>query len=781
MSSNETVELTHELSSNFIEYAMAVNTDRSIPDAKTGLKPVHRRILYDSFVNKHTSDKAHIKCANIVGETMADYHPHGDSSIYGALVRLAQPWAMRYPLIDFHGNYGTIGGDPPAHYRYTECRLAKISEQGLLAGLKKNNVDFMPNYSESKEEPSTLPSYFPNLLVNPNTGIGVAMACSWLPHNLREVEAAVLQVVNGEEPTLPGPDFPTGGLIINKNDIPNIMATGRGSVKVRAQYKMEGNNIVFYEIPYGITTESLLDEIKEVASKDSPIMEGITGVRDESNRKGLRIVIECDKSAQIKKIIDTLFHDTNLQTSISYNQVALVDKEPKTLNLKQCIEIYLAHGIECVQREADFDRKKIADRLEILDGLLKALEDIDNIIALIRSIDSPSKVKQALIDRYRFTDPQAEAIADMKLRKLANLGKVELEEERAELQAQIEPLNAICGDSLVAQSELLSRLHKIVETFGDARRTELAQVAIAPKEKEVVVVEPEDVVLLITNIGAIKRIPRKSFKLQKRNTVGVKTNGDIIAFSASTNTQDTLMVFSSKGKMYRVLVDNVPEGSNVSAGVPLSTLIEFEQDEVPMAYTTLSRDTDKKYIFFATKKGIVKKVPLEEYDKMKRTGIIALSLREGDELAAVTFIDQEEMMLVTKNGMTIRFPTAGMPLSSRIAQGVKGMNIAEDDYVIAALPIFSSAAYLAVVSENGLGKKVQLSEFAQQNRGGKGLSCYKGTLAGVALVTDTDSILISGDKSSIVVACSDLPQVGRVSIGNTMIKNNKQVISIAKI
>lgn len=777
MLSNETVELTHELHQNFIEYAMAVNTDRSLPDAMTGLKPVHRRIIYDAYVNKHTSDKVHVKCANIVGETMADYHPHGDSSIYGALVRLSENWTMRYPLIDFHGNNGNIAGDPPAHYRYTECRLAKLTEDGLLAGIKKDNVDMMPNYSETKQEPQTLPSYFPNLLVNPNTGIGVAMACNWLPHNLREVESAVLQYVNGEEPMLPGPDFPTGGLIINKDDIPKIMASGKGSVKVRAQYKMEGMNIVYYEVPYGLTTESLLDEIKEVCSKEYDFMEGVTGVRDESNRKGLRLVVECSKTAQVKKIIECLFQETNLQTSISYNQVALVNKKPELLNLKQCIAIFLKHGNDCVSREAMFDITKIDDRLEIIDGLLRALEDIDNIIALIKATESPSKVKQALIDKYKFTDAQAEAIAEMKLRKLAHLGKVELQEEKAGLIEEQTRLKAILA---APQDEFLKRFHAIVEKYGDARRTELAQIAEPKKQKEVVVPDPEDVVVIITNTGAIKRIPRKSFKVQKRNTTGVKTNGDIVAFTASTNTQDTLMVFSSKGKMYRLIVDKIPEGSNTSSGAPLASLIEFEKDEVPMAYTTLSRDTDKKFIFFATKKGITKKVPLEEYDKMKRTGIIAINLKEGDELAAVTFIEQENMMLVTKKGVCIQFATDGMPISSRIAQGVKGMNVGEDDYVIAALPIMDPASDLAIVSTTGQGKRTKLSEFSVQGRGGKGLTCYKGELAGVCLVNDEDNILINGNKSSIVTAAAGISQLGRVSTGVALIKNNDAVLSISK-
>lgn len=773
------VELTHELGQNFIEYAMAVNTDRSLPDAKTGLKPVHRRIIYDSFANGHTSAKVHVKCANVVGETMANYHPHGDSSIYGALVRLSQKWVMRYPLIDFHGNNGNIGGDPPAHYRYTECRLAKVSEDGLLEGIKKNVVDFMPNYSESMEEPSTLPSYFPNLLCNPNTGIGVAMACSWLPHNLREIESAIIDVVEGRTPSLPGPDFPTGGIVINKDDLPNILAAGRGTVRIRGQYKFEGNKIVFYEIPYGVTVEALMDEIGVAA--DEGKLEGVTNVRNESNRKGLRIVVDCAKDANIGRVLDALFRETNLQTSISYNQVALVNKEPKELGLKECIDIYLQHGIECIARETQFDKQKVEARLEIVSGLLKALEDIDNVIALIKKSDSAADAKRNLMEKYNFSEPQAKAIVDMKLGKLANLEKVELQNEFADLTKELEALNALLNSDELKQKELLNRLHAIVQKYGDDRRTELAQVAITPKEKEKVQIEPEDCVVIITGKHLIKRVPTKSFKTQKRNSAGVKNNGDITLFSEKTNTVDTLMIFSSKGKMYRISVNNIPEGTNVSAGVPLTTLVEFEPNEVPMAYTTLSRDTDKKFIFFATKNGIIKKVPLEEYDSLKRTGVVAIKFKDGDELASVTFINQEEMMLVTKKGMTIRFGTAEMPISSRIAQGVKGMNIGDDDYVIAALPIYNSADSLAIVSEDGLGKQVPLKEFTTQNRGGKGIACYKNNIAGAALVNTENNILVLGDKSSIVVSATDLPILGRVSLGNILLKNNAKIISISKI
>lgn len=779
MTSNQ-VELTHELGTNFINYAMAVNTDRSIPDATTGLKPVHKRILYCALDDGNTSNKKHVKCANIVGSMLAKWHPHGDTAVYDALVRLAQPWIMRYPLIDFHGNRGNQIGDPPAHYRYTECRLAKISEDGILDGVKKHCVDFVPNFDETREEPVNLPAVFPNLLCNPNSGIGVALACSWAPHNLREVAAAINDYLDGKEPMLPGPDFPTGGLVLNKDDIPKIMSTGKGTVRIRAKYECDGNDIIFNEIPYGLTVEKVVQELNDLADIEGKL-DGVSEIKDETTKKSVRIVLRCKKDANIAKIISTVFAETSLQTSFSYNQVALVDGEPKLLNLKDCIEVYVKHNLSCIVKEYNFNLNKAKARLHIVEGLLKALEDIENIISTIRSSDTTTNAKKALQEKYGFSEEQAKAITDMKLGKLASLEKVEIENERAELLSTIENIMEILNSRDKQIAMLRERLDTIVKKYGDDRITELAQIAIEKKQKEPIVVEPKDCVIIITSKNTIKRIDAKSFKPQKRNTTGVKTGSDMIIFSQKTNTQDVLMVFTSKGKMYRLLVDNIPEGTNASAGAPLSSLIEFEDGEKPMAFTTLSADNDKKFIFFATKKGIIKKVPLEEYNSLKRTGVTAIKFKEGDELAAVTFINQEEMMLVTKNGMSIRFAAAGMPISSRIAQGVKGMNVAEDDQIIAALPISNPASYLAIVSIDGLGKRTELKEFTIQNRGGKGLSCYKNPIAGAELVVDDDMLLISGDKTSIVVKATELPILNRTSLGNIMLKNNEKVISIAKI
>ena len=593
-------ELVNELSTNFIEYAVAVNTDRALPDARSGLKPVATRILYGAYDGGRISSKPHVKCARIVGDVMGKFHPHGDSSIYGALVRLAQPWALRYPLIDFHGNMGNIDGDGPAASRYTEARLSKLSELGLLQGLKKNCVDFIPNYDETDEEPVTLPAIFPNLLCNPNTGIGVAMACNWLPHNLTEVANAIYAYMDGEEVTLPGPDFPTGGIIINKNDIPTIMKTGHGSVKVRGKYNIEKQNVIFYEIPYGTKTEDLLNEIGKAS--DEKVIEGIADIRNESNKKGLRIVIECEKGVAPEVVVKKLFAKTNLQTAISYNQVALIDKTPTELNLVDCIKIYVEHNIECIVREAKFDLKKAQDRLEIVEGLLKALEDIDNIIALIKKSASAAAAKVELMNKYNFTEPQAKAILDMKLAKLANLEKIELEDEKLGLKKTISWLRALISQPFTQQQELRNRLKAIVDKFGDARRTELIQIDTSPEDKEIAEVTPEDCVVIVTKSGDVKRVASKNLRVQNRNGKGVKSEEDAVLDSISTNTIDTLMVFTDKGKMYRLLVDEIPVGTNASKGVRLGTLINMEPDEKVAAVTSLYRESNAEYVVFFTKK-----------------------------------------------------------------------------------------------------------------------------------------------------------------------------------
>lgn len=781
---NNTSELVNELSQNFIEYAVAVNSDRAIPDAKCGLKPVARRILYGAYVGGRSSNKPHVKCARIVGDVMGSFHPHGDSSIYGAMVRLSQPWVMRYPLIDFHGNQGSVNGDGPAAYRYTEARLSKFCEDGMLQGLKKRNIDFIPSYDESTEEPVTLPSIFPNLLCNPNTGIGVAMACNWLPHNLGEVAAAINDYMDGKEPMLPGPDFPGGGLIINEKDIPAIMKTGHGSVKVRGKYKVEKNNIVFYEIPYGQTIEGLLAEIGEVCDKKE--IDGITEIRDESNKKGIRIVIECGKGVNPDAIASKLYSKTNLQTSISYNQVALIDKTPMELTLTDCCKIYVDHNIDCIIREAQFDIKKAMDRLHIVEGLLKALEDIDNIIALIKKSASAAAAKDALIEKYGFTEVQAKAILAMRLSSLANLEKVELQNEKAELKNTIEKLDALINNVDLQQTELRERLSNIVKKYGDARRTELTHIELKPEEKEIAEVIPEDVVVVATQSGLIKKVPIASFKVQKKGGKGVKSGDDIILDVIKTNTVDTMMFFSNKGKMYRTVVDNIPSGTNVTKGTMISDLIKLDKDEKVIAVSSLHRKSTPQYIIFITKNGMIKKSYLEEYTKTNRnTGIAALNVKDGDEVVDIIFQDEEDMILVTQNGMSIKFATKDVAPIGRVAMGVKGIKLAEGDEVVAALPIHKVTDQIAIFTDGGLGKKVDINELPTQARGGKGTIIYKpteqtGNVVGSEMVSDEDLILLSGNKTSICFSAKDVPSLGKTGVGNIMIKNSR-VLSVTKI
>ena len=776
-------DLIKELSTNFIEYAASVNSDRAIPNATDGLKPVAKRILYGAFTGGRTSNKPHVKCAKIVGDVMGSYHPHGDSSIYGALVRLAQDWVMRYPLIDFHGNVGNQAGDGPAAPRYTEARLSKLTEDGMLQGLKKNNVDFIPNYDETTEEPIELPSIFPNLLCNPNSGIGVAIACSWAPHNLSEVATAINQYLIGEEPTLPGPDFPTGGIIINSKDIPAIMRTGHGSVKIRSKYEIDKQKIVFTEIPYGTTIEGLMTEIGKIS--DDKEIEGINNIRDESNKKGVRIVIECDKGINPASIVNKLFAKTNLQSSFSYNQVALVDKVPTELNLKDCIKIYVDHNIDCIVRETKFDLNKATDRLEIVNGLLRALEDIDNIIALIKGSENATVAKENLIKKYQFTENQAKAILAMRLSSLAKLEKVELEQEAEDLKNKIFMLNQIL-DSRDEQIGILKvRLQGLVNKYGDARRTELTNIEIKLEDKIIEEVVPEDCVVILSQTGDIKRIPKNNFKVQRKNGKGIKTKDDVIMSTISTNTIDNLLLFTKKGKMFKIIVDEVPVGTNTSKGTHVGTLINMDQDDEVIAITSLARSNTAKFVAFFTKQGLMKKTFFDEYTKVKRsTGIAAIKLNEGDSIANVAFINDENILIITKNGMSIHFESKKVNPIGRIAAGVKTIKLDENDEVVVGIPIFSENDIIGIFSSKGYGKKTSIKEFTVQGRGGKGLVIYRpsvvyGNIVGAAVISDKDIILLSGQPNSICIAATDLPLLTRTSFGNIMVKSN--ISSVVKI
>ena len=764
-------DIQYELGRNFIEYAVAVNTDRSIPDAKSGLKPVARRILWGSYVGGRTSNKAHVKCARIVGDVMGSLHPHGDSSIYGALVRLAQPWVMRYPLIDFHGSCGNQNGDGAAAMRYTEARLAKITEDGMLAGIKKKNVGFIPTYDDADEEPITLPAVFPNLLCNPNTGIGVAMACNWLPHNLKEVANAIYDYIDGKEPMLPGPDFPTGGIVINKNDIPNIMRTGHGSIKLRGKYNIEKNKIVFYEIPYGVTIEDLLANIAEVCNNKE--IEGISEIRDESNKKGIRVVIECQKGIEPSSLINKLFAKTKLQISISYNQIALVDKTPVELNLKDCCKIYVDHNIDCLKKELNFDLNKAEDRLHIIEGLLIALEDIDNVIALIKKSSDSTKAKEALIAKYSLSEIQAKSILAMRLSSLAHMEKVELENEKKELVDKIADIKDVLTNHARQLSMIKDNLSAIVNKYGDNRRTELAQISVKPEEKEIAEVIPENVVVTLTQNGLIKKVPTSSFKVQRRGGKGVKSADESIMEMISTNTVDTLMFFTNKGKMYRTIVDNIPTGTNASKGIAINTIVNLENDERVIAMSSLYRKTNAKYVVFVTKQGLFKKTYIEEYMKTNRNnGIAAIKLKEGDSVVGVTFLDEEDVILVTKCGYAIHFETKSINPIGRLTSGVKGIKLSENDEVKNILPVHKTTDSIAIIGKDGLGKKMKLSDFPLQGRGGKGIIIYKGAdIVGSEMIADEDNLLLVGDKT-LCISTKDIPMLGKTAVGNILMKGN---------
>ena len=784
--------IIEEVEQSFLDYSLSVITDRAIPSAEDGLKPVVRRILWDMWDKGYKNDKKFVKCAQPVGDTMGRFHPHGDSSIYGALVGISQPWNMRYPLITFHGNNGSRDGDEPAAYRYTECKLSKIGEE-ILKDIKKNTVDWNAAYTEEEDEPIYLPGVIPNLLINGTTGIAVAMACSFAPHNLNEIMDACIKVLNEPDVKVKdllnivnGPDFPTGGLLINKDELATAYATGKGRARVRAEYKIETKNgkdsIVYTSIPYKVSKESLIEDIDKLCEEKK--IEGIVSIRDESGNGEVRFVIELAKGVSSAPIIAKLFKFTRLEDTYSFNQVALVNKEPRLLNLKQLIEVYLEHQKDVLKRATQFDLDKVKARIHILEGLILALENIDNVIALIKQSNSPSEAVSKLMTTYHLTEIQGKAIVDMKLSRLTKLEKIELETERQEKIKEAERLESILKNPI---PELERIFNEIKSKYGDARRTTITQIAEETKEeKEIAFVEPEKCVVVLTESGCIKRIPTASYRTQKRNGKGIKTQDDITNMVLRTNTIDSLMIFTDRGKMYRLLVNDIPVGTNVSVGQSIKSLVAMDTDENPAVIYSIYRDTDAKYVFFTTKNGLVKKTTLEEYIKTKKkTGIAAISIKEGDELVSVCLVKDEPMILLTKNGYGIKFSSMEIGATSRATSGVKGITINPDDEVIAALPLRHETDAIAIISETGLGKKFSSSELPLQKRAGKGLICYKptnstGFVADGALISDEDNILIIGDKSSICVSATEIPELSRASIGNQIIKNNK-VKSISKV
>ena len=784
--------IVQEVEQSFLDYSLSVITDRAIPSAEDGLKPVARRILWDMFDKGYTNNKKVVKCAQPVGDTMGRFHPHGDSSIYGALVWLSQPWNMRYPLITFHGNNGSRDGDEPAAYRYTECKLSKAGEE-MLADIKKNTVDWQLAYTDEEEEPIYLPGRIPNLLVNGTSGIAVAMACSFAPHNMNEIMDAASHVVNNPDCSVKdllqfvtGPDFPTGGLVINKDELATAYTTGKGRARIRAEYKVESSksgkdSIVFTSMPYKVSKSDLIAEIDQLC-EDKKI-EGIASIRDESGKGEVRFVVELEKGVSAEPIIAKLFKLSRLEDTYSFNQVALVNKEPRLLNLKQLLEIYIAHQKDVLLRKTQFEADKVKAKINILEGLLIALEDIDNVIAMIKGSESAAAAKEKLMAAYNLNEAQAKAILDMKLSKLAKLEKIELENEKRELVDLLAKLNAIIANPI---PELLNIFNDLKKAYGDARRTTITQVAITKEEKEIEFVEPEKCVVIMTEGGLVKRVPSASFRAQKRNGKGVKTQDDITHAVIRTNTIDSLMVFTDQGRMYRLLVNDIPVGTNVTKGQSIKSLIAMEADETPTVIYSVYRDTDAQFVLFVTKNGLVKKTTLDEYTKTKKkSGIAAITLKEGDELAAVTLIKDEQLILVTSSGTCIRFNSNEVTPTSRTTSGVKGMTLADGDCVIAALPVRNVNDQIALFAQNGLGKKFEMTELPIQKRAGKGLMCYRGSettgpVTAAALVSDEDNVLIIGDKTSICIEATEIPSLGRASMGNQLIKNSK-IMSVSKV
>lgn len=781
------VDILDEAKDNFLTYAEEVLTDRAIPAAEDGLLSAQRKILWtmEDYLKMDSKSKTK-KCNAIIGSTLATSYFHGDIACYGVLRKMAQEFLMRYPLVTGQGQLGTQeSNDMFSSSRYTEAKPSKFTDL-MMNDFAKKVVPTKETYNGEFQEPIILPSLFPNAICNGRQAIGISMAHNSAPHNLTEVcNAAIALIEKGNLSIdevlsyIPGPDFPLGGTVLNIKDVRTAFASGKSNVslKIQGDYEIDGQDIIFTSIPY----RTYRNKIKEQIEKNIDVLsEMIDDFDDESNIGQNRLVFHIKDGVSVSKALNKLFLLTDLQSTLSYNMNYIVNGTPKLCSMVDLLRAYVDHQEDVLINATTFDKEKAEARAHILEGLIAAVDKIDEVIALIKQSAGRADARTKLMDFLTVDEVQANAILDMKLGKLTRIDKEELVNELKEKRAFIEECVNLLTNKEIRNRVLIEKISKLRDTYGDARRTKLLNVDIPKQEKEMVVVEPKDCVVVVSKKNTIKRIDAKSFKAQKRNTVGVKT-GDIIVFSQRTNTQDTLMVFSSKGKMYRILVDNIPEGTNASNGAPISSLIEFENGEVPMAFTTLTRDTDKKFIFFATKNGTIKKVPLNEYDKMKRTGIIAISFKDDDELADVTFINQEQMILVTKNGMTIRFGTAEMPISSRTAQGVKGMKLNDGDSVIAALPIADPANYLAIVSKNGLGKKIKIDELTLQNRGGKGLMCYKEEIAGAEIIKETDNLLINGNKSSIVISGKDIPTLGRASMGNIMLKNNDQTISITQV
>ena len=799
------VDLQKTMETSYIDYAMSVIASRALPDVRDGLKPVQRRILYAMSELNNGPDKPHRKCARIVGDTMGKYHPHGDSSIYGSLVNMAQPWSMRYTLVDGHGNFGSVDGDGAAAMRYTEARLTKISME-MLGEIGKNTVDFVPNFDETEKEPAVLPSRFPNLLVNGTTGIAVGMATNIPPHNLREVVAAVVKIIDNrveedrdtqiEEllPIVKAPDFPTGGIIMGTAGATEAYRTGRGKVVTRAVTDIEamGNGksrIVVTELPYLVNKANLIQKIAELVKNKK--IEGITDLRDESDREGMRVVIELRHDANPNIVLNHLFKHTQLQDTFGITMLALVNNQPKVMNLKEMLVYYLRHQEDVVTRRTQYDLNKAEERDHILQGLLIALDHIDEVVRIIRESANVQEAKNRLMERFGLDDIQAQAIVDMRLRALTGLEREKLEKEHEELLKKIAELKAILADPKKLLTVIKEEIQIIADKFGDDRRSKIEQdfADIATED----LIPNVNTVIAMTSLGYIKRMTVDNFKVQNRGGRGIKgmqkLENDYIEDLLMTRTHDVIMFFTSLGRVYSMKAYKIPEASRTARGTAIINLLELMPGKKVTAIIPILHYDEEANLFMVTKKGIIKKTAITEYSNIRRSGIIGIGLREGDELIEVKQTTSEnDIFLVTKKGMCIRFKENQIRPLGRTAMGVIGMNLDEDDEVV-GMQIDTQGDSLLFASEYGMGKRTDLSEFKVQNRGGKGIKCYNvtdktGYLIGVKAVTDEHEIMMINSAGIIIqIRACEFKKIGRITSGVKMMNLDEgiKVVKIAKV
>ncbi len=796
------VDLQKTMEQSYIEYAMSVIASRALPDVRDGLKPVQRRVLYSMIELNNGPDKPHRKSARIVGDTMGKYHPHGDSSIYGALVNMAQEWSTRYPLVDGHGNFGSVDGDGAAAMRYTEARLSKISME-LLADINKNTVDFVPNFDETEKEPTVLPSRYPNLLVNGTQGIAVGMATNIPPHNLREVIQAVVKMIDNkvledrdtdiEEllPIVKGPDFPTGGIILGTRGVEEAYRTGRGKIRVRGVTSIESmpngkSRIIVSELPYMVNKARLIEKIAELV-KDKKI-DGITDLRDESDREGMRICIELRKDANANVIMNQLYKHTQIQDSFGVIMLALVNNEPKVMNLKDILTYYIMHQEEVVTRRTQYDLNKAEERDHILQGLLIALDNIDEVIQIIRSSENTQVAKDRLIERFSLTDVQAQAIVDMRLRALTGLERSKLEQEHADLLEKIKEFKAILADKKLLLGVIKEEIMIISEKYGDDRRTKFGYDEFDIDMEDLI--PRENTVIAMTSLGYIKRMTVDNFKTQNRGGRGIKgmstIDDDYIEDLLMTTTHHYLMFFTNYGRVYRLKAYEIPEAGRTARGTAIINLLQLTPGEKISAMIPISEYEEGKNLFMITKKGIAKKTPVIEFSNVRKTGLAAINLREDDELIEVKTTDADsEIFLVTKYGMCIRFKETDVRAMGRTAMGVIGMNLEDGDEIV-GMQLNTQGDSLLIVSEKGMGKRTRMDEFSVQKRGGKGVKCYKiadktGNVVGVKAVNDSHEIMMITTEGIIIqLRMEDISMIGRNTSGVKMI-NLDDGVTVARI